>query len=62
MVLVDSSVWVATFRARNPLDLTALIDLDEVVTCLPVVQEVLQGFREERAYRRRSAEMRAIVG
>ena len=24
---------------------------DEVVTCLPVVQELLQGMREERAYR-----------
>ncbi|MGH9361340.1 MAG: type II toxin-antitoxin system VapC family toxin [Thermoanaerobaculia bacterium] len=26
-------------------------DLDEVATCLPIVQEVLQGFRDERAYR-----------
>jgi hypothetical protein len=51
MVLVDTSVWIETFRARNPLDLTAVVDLDEVVTCLPIVQEVLQGFREERAYR-----------
>jgi len=25
--------------------------LDEVVTCLPVVQEVLQGFRDEAAFR-----------
>ena len=24
---------------------------DEVVTCLPVVQEVLQGFRDERLFR-----------
>jgi predicted nucleic acid-binding protein len=51
MVLVDTSVWIETFRARNPLDLTEHVDLDEVVTCLPVVQEVLQGFRDERAYR-----------
>jgi predicted nucleic acid-binding protein len=28
-----------------------VVDFDEIVTCLPIVQEVLQGFREERAYR-----------
>ena len=52
MVLVDTSVWVETFRAKQPLDLAAHVDLDEIVTCLPVIQEVLQGFRDERAYRR----------
>ncbi len=29
-----------------------ILDFDDVVTCLPVVQEVLQGFRDEAAYRR----------
>jgi predicted nucleic acid-binding protein len=28
-----------------------LVAFDDVVTCLPVVQEVLQGFRDERAFR-----------
>ncbi|MBW2316105.1 MAG: PIN domain-containing protein [Deltaproteobacteria bacterium] len=51
MILVDTSVWVEVFRARRTLDLEAAVDLDEVVTCLPVVQEILQGFREEDAYR-----------
>ena len=51
MILVDTSVWIDTFRARDPLDLTAHVDLDEIVTCLPVIQEVLQGFHDERAYR-----------
>lgn len=51
MVLVDTSVWIAFFRKRRPLDLEAIVDFDEVVTCLPVVQEVLQGFREESAFR-----------
>lgn len=51
MILVDTSVWIELFRARQPLDLEALLDLEEVVTCLPVVQEVLQGIAEERAYR-----------
>jgi predicted nucleic acid-binding protein len=26
-------------------------DAEEILTCLPVVQEVLQGFRDERAFR-----------
>ncbi len=52
MVLVDSSVWIEVFRRRKPLDLTAVVDFDEVATCLPVVQEVLQGFRDEAAFRK----------
>jgi predicted nucleic acid-binding protein len=51
MVLIDTSVWIEVFKKRNPLDLTALVDFEEVVTCLPVVQEVLQGFRDENAFR-----------
>ncbi len=51
MILVDTSIWIEVFRARRPLDLESLLDFDEVVTCLPVVQEVLQGFRDERAHR-----------
>ena len=51
MILIDTSVWVATFRRSDPLALSDVCDLDDVATCLPVVQEVLQGFAEERAYR-----------
>ncbi len=51
MILVDTSVWIEVFRARRPLDLEAILDFDEVATCLPVVQEVLQGFREHEPYR-----------
>lgn len=51
MILVDTSIWIELFRARRPLDLEAVVDFDEVVTCLPVIQEVLQGFRAEGAYR-----------
>jgi predicted nucleic acid-binding protein len=51
VVLVDTSVWIEVFRRPNRLTLTAVADLDEVVTCLPVVQEVLQGFRDEQAFR-----------
>jgi predicted nucleic acid-binding protein len=51
VILVDTSVWIEVFRARRPLDLDAILEFDDVVTCLPVIQEVLQGFRQERAYR-----------
>ena len=52
MILVDTSAWIETFRAHRPLDLEAVVEFDEIVTCLPVIQEVLQGFRDEGAYRR----------
>ena len=51
MILVDTSVWIEVFRARRPLDLTSLVDFDDIATCLPVIQEVLQGFRDEAAFR-----------
>ncbi|MBI3770003.1 MAG: PIN domain-containing protein [Deltaproteobacteria bacterium] len=51
MILVDTSVWIATFRRRDPLALSDVCDFDDVATCLPVIQEVLQGFTDERAYR-----------
>ena len=50
MILVDSSVWIEFFKKTSDLDLEATFDLDETVTCLPVIQEVLQGFDDQRAY------------
>jgi predicted nucleic acid-binding protein len=50
VLLVDTSVWVEFFRRPSRIDLPAVVDLEEVVTCLPVMQEVLQGFREEAAF------------
>lgn len=50
MVLVDTSVWVEVFRKTSPLRIESVVDFDDVVTCLPIVQEVLQGFRDERAF------------
>jgi predicted nucleic acid-binding protein len=60
MILVDTSVWIETFRARAPLRLETLVDFDEIVTCLPVIQEVLQGFRDEQAFRVARDSMRAL--
>lgn len=51
MYLVDSSVWIETFRKRDPLQIESVVELEEIVTCLPVIQEVLQGFRDEAAFR-----------
>jgi predicted nucleic acid-binding protein len=51
MILVDTSIWVEVFRRSRPLDLEALVALDEIVTCLPVIQEILQGFDDEAQYR-----------
>jgi predicted nucleic acid-binding protein len=50
VLLVDTSVWIEVFRSGATFHLESVADLEEVVTCLPVIQEVLQGFRDERAF------------
>ena len=50
MVLVDTSVWIEIFRKPAKFSLEAAVDFDEIVTCLPVVHEVLQGFHDDGAY------------
>jgi hypothetical protein len=50
VVLVDTSVWIEVFRKPARLRLEAVVEFDDIVTCLPVVQEVLQGFADERAF------------
>ena len=60
MVLVDTSVWIEVFRKPSKLKLDQLVEFDEIVTCLPVIQEVLQGFRDERAFQTAQAAMHAL--
>lgn len=60
MILVDTSVWIELFRESTDLDLESLLDLEEIVTCLPVIQEVLQGFDDQRAYRIAEEAMNAL--
>ena len=60
MLLVDTSVWIEMFRASGGRPVGEQLDLEEVVTCLPVVQEVLQGFREEHAFRAAREAMMAL--
>jgi len=50
VVLVDTSIWIEVLRRHGSLDLESLVDFDEVVTCPPIVQEVLQGIRKPRAH------------
>jgi predicted nucleic acid-binding protein len=58
--LVDTSVWVEAFRRPPRVDLESLVPFDEIVTCLPVVQEILQGFADERAFQGARAAMLAL--
>lgn len=60
MTLVDTSVWVEVFRHKSTFRLESAIDFEEVVTCLPVIQEVLQGFDDEAAFRTARTAMKAL--
>ena len=51
LLLVDTSIWIEVFRKTGRFQLETVAKLDEIVTCLPVIQEVLQGFRDEAAFR-----------
>jgi predicted nucleic acid-binding protein len=60
VLLLDTSAWIEIFRQPAGLTLEGLGGLDEVVTCLPVIQEVLQGFTDERPFRIAREAMRAL--
>jgi predicted nucleic acid-binding protein len=47
VILVDSSVWIAVFSKRPPFHIDDLVDINDVVTSLPIVQEVLQGVDDD---------------
>lgn len=50
MFLVDTSAWIELFRRSSRLDLETVVSLEEIVICPPILQEVLQGFDDTRAY------------
>jgi len=60
VVLVDTSAWIEVFRKPSRLAIESVVDFDDIVTCLPVVQEVLQGFTEEAAFRTARSAMLAL--
>jgi predicted nucleic acid-binding protein len=49
MTLIDTSIWVQLLREGSAVNLVT--EISEVVTCGPVVQEVLQGFDTPKAFR-----------
>jgi predicted nucleic acid-binding protein len=51
VILVDTSAWIEVFKRAPVIDFESVLPLEDAVTCLPVLQEVLQGFRDERAHR-----------
>jgi predicted nucleic acid-binding protein len=51
VVLVDTSVWIDVFRKPARLRLEDHVDFDDIATCLPVVQEVLQRIDREADFR-----------
>ena len=60
MFLIDTSIWIETFKKKSPIILSEIIDFDEATTCLPIVQEVLQGFKDEQAFRTAREAMHAL--
>jgi predicted nucleic acid-binding protein len=50
MILVDTSAWIEVLRGRAGQRYVEAVTGDEVVTCLPVMQEVLQGIDDDRAF------------
>ncbi|MDP1571663.1 MAG: PIN domain-containing protein [Vicinamibacterales bacterium] len=60
MTLVDTSVWVEVFRRGSTFRLESVLDIEEAVTCLPVIQEVLQGFDDEAAFQTARIAMKAL--
>jgi predicted nucleic acid-binding protein len=60
VVLVDTSAWIEIFKTDSPVQIETVVDFDDIVTCLPVVQEVLQGFSSEPAFLRARDSMLAL--
>lgn len=63
MVLVDTAVWIDLLRARPTpamARLRALIDAEEAALAPVVMQEILQGARDERAFRKLAGEFERL--
>ncbi|MBF0441201.1 MAG: PIN domain-containing protein [Oligoflexales bacterium] len=51
MVLVDTSVWIDLF-STSPSLTVPVEKLPLLVTCNPVIQEILQGIRDQKAFQK----------
>src|ERR1044071_1346574 len=58
-VLVDTSVWIDFIRnePKAVLALTNLVKFERIVICGQILQEVLQGSRDDKAFKRLEREM-----
>ena len=61
MYLVDTSVWIRHFSKKDEFDLRSVCEPHERVLCLPIYQELLQGIRDEGAFRRMQNILNAAV-
>jgi len=63
VIVVDTTVWIDFFGARETVfdrHLTALVEADAPIVLVDIVYcEVLQGIRDEEAYRRTRASLLA---
>jgi predicted nucleic acid-binding protein len=60
MILVDTSAWIEILRGRRRETFASVAPNSEIVTCLPVIQEVLQGFDNIAVQRAARAALDAI--
>ena len=60
LFLVDTSVWFKVFRRPARIELEQVVPFERVVTCLPVIQEILQGFTDEAAFRKAKSALEAM--
>jgi predicted nucleic acid-binding protein len=51
MILVDTSIWIEWMRPTRPLAFDEVVAFDDVVVCLPIIQELLQGLDDETWFR-----------
>jgi predicted nucleic acid-binding protein len=59
--LVDTSAWIELFARPPRVELADVAsDPDDIVTCAPVIQEVLQGIDDEGAFVRARTAMYAL--
>lgn len=61
MVLIDSSVWIESFRRGSKLRISRLFAPEEIHLALPIYQEILQGIRDEAVFLRARTALAAAV-
>lgn len=49
MILVDTSIWIQLFSKKNPYQISQE-QLSKLVLCPPIIQEILQGIREDNIH------------